>query len=47
MSLENALKQFLEKQILSGLIPFTGFMLGVPKDCYTEEERKQACSLFS
>ena len=47
MSLENALKQFLEKTDFVRFDTFfTGFMLGVPKDCYTEEERKQACSLF-
>lgn len=47
MSLENALKQFFEKTDFVRFDTFfTGFMLGVPKDCYTEEERKQACSLF-
>ena len=47
MSLENALKQFLEKTDFVRFDTFfTGFMLGVPKDCYTEEERKQACSFF-
>lgn len=47
MSLENALKDFLNKTDFVRFDTFfTGFMLGVPKDCYTEEERKQACSLF-